>query len=149
MSFLHPCPFPLLCLSLPGKFLTTLHGPTPAPPVTSSTFPCHGTAPPQQQASSHCLGTNLSPWSDSSTGLSGGRDPVAIASVSPRPSRKPDLDNVEFSKCLLNVWKEIRAKILQKCKNLYHSLFRRLPNKGVKDFRTEQASICIHVSQVS
>lgn len=55
--------------------------------------------------------------------LSGGRDPVATAFVSPGPSRKPDLDNAEFSNCLLNVWKEIRAKILQKCKILYHSLF--------------------------
>ena len=61
--------------------------------------------------------------SAASTGLSGGRDPVAIAFVSPVPSRKPDLDKAEFGKRLLNVWKAIRAKILQKRKILYPSLF--------------------------
>lgn len=105
-----PCPPPVLCLSLPGKFLITLQGPTPASPVTVPTFPWHNPSTTVGITPSwHCLRVCLR---GCILRLSRGRDLVTIAFVSPRPSRKPDLNNVEFSKCLLNVWKEIRAKTL-------------------------------------
>lgn len=111
--FALPCPFPLLCLPLPGKFLITLQGPTTAPTVifsrhSPSTTACmdHTVPTPTGRV---CLHRGaLRP--------SGGRDPDAIIFLSPRLSRKPDLNNVDFSKCLLNVWEEIKANTLLKCK---------------------------------